>query len=133
MTRPEVEHAGRDTDTAGQAHDAAAELLRRPASAARLPAGLTAINAARRSPIRRAYRSEIAAVKTDPQTAPTVRRFLAPRLTGHNVASTARERNEIGVPCPSSADPDRNTHRSGEAWILRIVTAIWPTLFAGAS
>ncbi|MEA5362784.1 hypothetical protein VA596_24825 [Amycolatopsis sp., V23-08] len=29
------------------------------------------------------------------------------RLAGHSVASIARHLNERGVPCPSSADPDR--------------------------
>lgn len=60
----------------------------------------------------------------DPQTAPTVRWIFAQRLTGRSVASIARELNDIGVPCPSSADPDRNQHRSGEAWTLRTVAAI---------
>ena len=28
------------------------------------------------------------------------------------------------IPCPSAADPDRNTHRSGQAWTLTTVRAI---------
>jgi site-specific DNA recombinase len=53
-----------------------------------------------------------------------VRWIFAQRLTGRSVASIARELNETGVPCPSSADPDRNPHRSGESWTLRTVAAI---------
>ncbi|MEU4253054.1 recombinase family protein [Amycolatopsis sp. NPDC026612] len=34
------------------------------------------------------------------------------RLAGNSVASIARHLNERGVPCPSSADPDRNRHRT---------------------
>ncbi|MEV6871528.1 recombinase family protein [Amycolatopsis sp. NPDC051128] len=44
------------------------------------------------------------------------------RLAGHSVASIARHLNERGVPCPSSADPDRNRHR--RAWTLRTVAVI---------
>nr|WP_255638831.1 recombinase family protein [Amycolatopsis sp. DSM 110486] len=32
--------------------------------------------------------------------------------------------NERGVPCPSSADPARNSHRSGARWIVRTVGMI---------
>jgi hypothetical protein len=44
-----------------------------------------------------------------------LRWIFAQRLTGRSVASIARELNETGVPCPSSAGPDRNPHRSGQA------------------
>jgi len=40
------------------------------------------------------------------------------------VASTTRRLNERGVPCPSGADPSRNRHRSGEAWMVTTVAAI---------
>jgi site-specific DNA recombinase len=43
------------------------------------------------------------------------------RLTGQSIA---RHLNERGVPCPSSADPDRNRHRSHAAWTLRTVAVI---------
>jgi hypothetical protein len=43
------------------------------------------------------------------------------RARGRSVASLVRELNERGVPCPSSADPRRNGHRSGERWIVRTV------------
>jgi hypothetical protein len=39
------------------------------------------------------------------------------------VASIAGELNDTGVPCPSSADPVRNPHRSGQGWMLTTVAA----------
>jgi site-specific DNA recombinase len=60
----------------------------------------------------------------DPATAPTVRWIFAQRLAGHPVARIARGLNEAGVPCPSAADPGRNTHRTGAAWTLGAVIAI---------
>jgi site-specific DNA recombinase len=68
---------------------------------------------------RRAHRLD-----PDPATAPTVRWIFAQRLAGHSVARIARALNEAGVPCPSAADPGRNTHRSGTAWTLGAVTTI---------
>ena len=53
-----------------------------------------------------------------------MRWIFAQRLTGRSVAGIARELNEIGVLCPSGADPERNPHRSGQAWTLRTVAAI---------
>lgn len=50
--------------------------------------------------------------------------MFAERLTGRSVAGIARELNERGVPCPSSADPERNRHRSGGVWNLRSVAVI---------
>jgi hypothetical protein len=46
------------------------------------------------------------------------------RLAGRSVAGIARELNECGVPCPSSADPGRNRHRCGRGWNLRSVAVI---------
>ena len=60
----------------------------------------------------------------DPATAPHVQRIFAHRLAGHSTASIARALNDHGVPCPSSSDPERNTHRTGEAWTLRTVAEI---------
>ncbi|MDQ2874647.1 MAG: recombinase family protein [Actinomycetota bacterium] len=68
---------------------------------------------------RRAHRLD-----PDPATAPTVRWIFAQRLAGHSIARIARALNEARVPCPSAADPGRNTHRSGTAWTLGAVTAI---------
>ena len=68
---------------------------------------------------RRAHRLD-----PDPATAPTVRWIFAQRLAGHSVARIARALNEAGVPCPSAADPGRNTHRTGAAWTLGTVTTI---------
>lgn len=60
----------------------------------------------------------------DPLTAPHVAWMFRQRLAGHSVASIARDLNERGVPCPSSADPDRNRHRTRGAWTLRTVAVI---------
>ena len=53
-----------------------------------------------------------------------VRWIFAQRLDGHFVARIARALNEAGVPCPSAADPGRNTHRPGTGWTLGTVTTI---------
>jgi len=68
---------------------------------------------------RRAHRLE-----PDPCTAPWVRWIFEQRATRRSVAGIARELNERGVPCPSGADPARNSHRSGAGWIVRTVVAI---------
>lgn len=60
----------------------------------------------------------------DPVTARHVRWMFAERLTGRSMAGIARELNERGVPCPSTADPERNRHRRGAAWNLRSVAVI---------
>jgi site-specific DNA recombinase len=46
------------------------------------------------------------------------------RLAGRGVASIARELTELGVPCPSAVDPERNRHRDGDTWTLRTVAVI---------
>ena len=53
-----------------------------------------------------------------------VRWIFAQRLAGHSVARIARPLNEAGVPCPSAADPGRNTHRTGTSWTVGTVTTI---------
>jgi site-specific DNA recombinase len=63
-------------------------------------------------------------LEPDPATAPHVRWMFAQRLAGRSVASIARALNEMGIPCPSGVDPDRNRHRSGDGWTLRTVAAI---------
>ncbi|MEV6871492.1 recombinase family protein [Amycolatopsis sp. NPDC051128] len=60
----------------------------------------------------------------DPVTAPHVKWIFAKRLSGRSAAGIARELNERGVPCPSTADPDRNRHRSGQTWSLRTIVEI---------
>ncbi|GHG42698.1 MULTISPECIES: recombinase family protein [Amycolatopsis] len=60
----------------------------------------------------------------DPRTAPHVAWMFRQRLAGHSVASIARHLNERGIPCPSSADPDRNRHRTRGTWALRTVAVI---------
>jgi hypothetical protein len=76
-------------------------------------------NKARAAWGRRAHRLE-----PDPATAPVVRWIFAQRLAGHSVARITRALNEAGVPCPSAADPGRNTHRTGTAWTVGTVTTI---------
>jgi site-specific DNA recombinase len=68
---------------------------------------------------RRAHRLE-----PDPETAPRVEWMFAQRLAGRSVAAITRDLNQRQIPCPSRADPDRNPHRSGHRWTLRIVAAI---------
>ena len=68
---------------------------------------------------RRAHRLE-----PDPETAHVVRWIFAQRLAGHSTARIARALNEAGIPCPSAADPGRNTHRPGTGWTLGTVTTI---------
>jgi hypothetical protein len=60
-------------------------------------------------------------LEPDPDTAPWVRWMFAERARGRSVASLVRELNDRGVPCPSMADPARNSHRSGARWIVRTV------------
>ena len=68
---------------------------------------------------RRAWRLE-----PDPQAAPVVRWIFAQRRAGHSIARITRALNDAGIPCPSAADPGRNTHRSGQAWMLTTARAI---------
>jgi recombinase/resolvase-like protein len=63
-------------------------------------------------------------LEPDPVTAPWVRWMFAERVRGRSVASLVRELNDRGVPCPSSADQARNSHRSGVRWIVRTVGMI---------
>ena len=63
-------------------------------------------------------------LEPDPRTASVVRWIFAQRLVGHSVARIARALNEAGVPCPSAADPARNTHRRGTSWTPGTVTTI---------
>ncbi|GAA2532511.1 recombinase family protein [Pilimelia columellifera] len=57
-------------------------------------------------------------------TAPHVQWMFTQRLTGRSIANIARDLNDRGVPCPSSADPGRNQHRAGSAWLPTTVAAI---------
>lgn len=60
----------------------------------------------------------------DPVTARHVQWIFAQRLAGRSASSIAHESNDRGVPCPSSADPARNPHRTGAGWTLRTVATI---------
>ena len=68
---------------------------------------------------RRAHRFEV-----DPDTGPIVTWIFESRLAGHSLARITRALNEVGIACPSAADPTRNSHRTGEAWIVRTVQEI---------
>src|SRR3954452_15352043 len=50
--------------------------------------------------------------------------MFAQRLAGHSLARITRALNDTAIPCPSAADPQRNSHRSGQAWVLRTVAEI---------
>jgi DNA invertase Pin-like site-specific DNA recombinase len=63
-------------------------------------------------------------LEPDSATAPWVEWIFTERVRGRSVASLVRELNKRGVPCPSSADRERNGHRSGERWIVRTVAMI---------
>ncbi|MFL6120832.1 recombinase family protein [Actinophytocola sp.] len=63
-------------------------------------------------------------LEPDPVTARHVRWMFAQRLAGHSASRIAHDLNVRGVPCPSSADPGRNRHRSGAVWTLRTVATI---------
>ncbi|MFF4599869.1 recombinase family protein [Amycolatopsis sp. NPDC001319] len=63
-------------------------------------------------------------LEPDPVTAPWVRWIFEQRATGRSVAGIARELNDRSVPCPSSADRDRNRHRTKHEWIVRTVVGI---------
>jgi site-specific DNA recombinase len=63
-------------------------------------------------------------LETDPETAPIVMWIFAQRLAGHSLARITRALNDASIPCPSAADPGRNTHRAGQAWMLTTVRAI---------
>ena len=63
-------------------------------------------------------------LEPNPVTARWVEWIFAERVRGRSVASLVRELNDRGVPCPSSADPTRNGHRSGARWIVRTVAMI---------
>jgi site-specific DNA recombinase len=60
----------------------------------------------------------------DPRTAPTVGRIFAERQSGRSVSGIARALNEAGVPCPSAADAERNSHRDGRRWTETCVATI---------
>jgi len=63
-------------------------------------------------------------LEPNPDTAPHVAWIFAQRLAGRSIAGIGRALNEMGVPCPSAADPARNPHRRGDGWRLRTVAAI---------
>ncbi|MGP4017480.1 recombinase family protein [Saccharopolyspora sp. 5N708] len=46
------------------------------------------------------------------------------RAAGRSIAGIARDLNDRGVLCPSGADPERNPHRSGRAWMTPTVAGI---------
>jgi DNA invertase Pin-like site-specific DNA recombinase len=68
---------------------------------------------------RRAHRLE-----PDPDTAPIVKWIFAQRLAAYSLARITRALNDAEVPCPSASDPERNAHRSGQAWTLTTVRTI---------
>jgi site-specific DNA recombinase len=63
-------------------------------------------------------------LEPDSRTAPVVAWIFAQRLAGHSRARIARALNDVGIPCPSAADPGRNPHRSGREWSLQTVRVI---------
>jgi site-specific DNA recombinase len=107
------------TAMAAQARDQGRYLGGRPPYGYRLVDAGPHPNKAHAAWGRRAQRLE-----PDPHTAPVVRWMFAQRRAGHSLARITRALNDAGVPCPSAADPGRNTHRAGDKWTLGTVRAI---------
>ncbi len=63
-------------------------------------------------------------LEPDPATAQIVERIFAEYLAGSGIYAIAEALTRDGVPCPSAADPKRNSHRSGIAWSKGAVRAI---------
>jgi len=107
------------TAMAAQARDQGRYLGGRPPYGYRLADAGPHPNRAHAAWGRRAQRLE-----PDPLTAPNVEWIFAQRLAGHSIARIARAMNDADIPCPSAADPGRNSHRSGQAWMLTTVRTI---------
>jgi hypothetical protein len=107
------------TAMAAQARDQGRYLGGRPPYGYRLTDAGPHPNKAHAAWGRRAQRLE-----PDPETAPVVRWMFAQRRAGHSLARITRALNDAGIPCPSAADPGRNTHRAGQAWTLTTVRSI---------
>jgi DNA invertase Pin-like site-specific DNA recombinase len=60
----------------------------------------------------------------DPTTAPVVRRIFAAYLAGKSVRAIVRELNTDGIPCPSAADPSRNSHRRQDGWQVATISTM---------
>jgi DNA invertase Pin-like site-specific DNA recombinase len=60
----------------------------------------------------------------DPSTAPIVERIYDEYLNGSGIYMIAEGLTRDGVPCPSAADPKRNSHRTGIAWSKSAVRSI---------
>jgi hypothetical protein len=76
------------------------------------------------NPVHARWGRRLHALEPNPRTAPWVEWMFVQRARGRSVASLVRELNARGVPCPSSADPQRNGHRSGARWIVRTMAMI---------
>ncbi len=63
-------------------------------------------------------------LEPDPSTAPIVERIYTEYLHDSGLYAIAEGLTRDGVPCPSAADPKRNSHRSGIAWSKSAVRAI---------
>lgn len=60
----------------------------------------------------------------NPETAPVVERIFKLRTDGAGYRAIASALDDDGIPCPSAADPARNSHRSGKGWQDSTVRAI---------
>ncbi|WP_198540079.1 hypothetical protein [Streptomyces sp. CT34] len=52
----------------------------------------------------------------DPHTGPIVTWIFTQRLSRHSIARITRALNDMHIPCPSAADPERNQHRTAQRW-----------------
>ena len=60
----------------------------------------------------------------EPTTAPVVRRIFDAYLAGKSVRAIVRELNTDGIPCPSAADPSRNSHRRQDGWQVATISTM---------
>ena len=67
---------------------------------------------------------ELTKLAVDPETSEVVRQIFAWRANGLGFRAIASRLTGDGVPCPSSADRERNPHRLGRAWSVNAVRAI---------
>jgi DNA invertase Pin-like site-specific DNA recombinase len=67
---------------------------------------------------------ELTNLVVHPETSKVVQQIFAWRIEGVGFRAIAARLSEQGVPCPSAADRERNSHRRGRAWSVSAVRAI---------
>lgn len=67
---------------------------------------------------------QLSKLQLDLKTAPVIEQIFQWRAEGLGWKAIAARLTEAGIPSPSAADPDRNSHRPGRAWASSAVRAI---------